>query len=463
MTAITDRLGLARVVVMTPKRRLTVALPEQVPVSSLLPGLLRQGGDDLAIDGLTTGGWTLRRVDGTPLDVTRGLAPQGIHDGEMLCLVPVHQEWPEPDFDDVVDAIADGARRAQRVWAPSATRTCGLAVTVGTVLLITALLLLTPGAAYGSGLVLIGLAVVLTAGGTFLSRALSDAGAGAVVAAPATLVALAGGVLLAQGEDRPWFSPAHLMIGSAAMLLVAVAAMIGVADVRRVFVGAIFAALGGIAGAALAMNAPGTVGAAALLGTTVLLISPAYPILSVRMGQVPLPSVPRDINDLRTADTGPSFQDTVARVTRATDILTGLLLGTAVITLACIVVLALDGSTVPLILAGVISAAHLLRARMLVSAQQRLLPLVSGLVGLGVTATGLTMGMDDQKRLFSVVPVLIVFAIGSCVVALVHSRRAPSPRLGRWADIFDIVLTLAAAPLAASVLGLFSYMRGLAG
>ncbi|MBT0768127.1 type VII secretion integral membrane protein EccD [Kineosporia sp. J2-2] len=463
MTAITDRLGLARVVVMTPKRRLTVALPEQLPVASLLPGLLRQGGDDLAVDGLSTGGYTLRRADGTPLDVTRGLAPQGIHDGELLCLVPLHQEWPEPEYDDVVDAIADGARRSQRAWTPSGTRTTGLAVTVVTTLLLTALLLVTPGAAGAAALVLLGLAVVLTGAGTILSRALSDATAGAVVAAPAMPVALAGGVLIAQGIDQPWLGSAQLMTGSAALLLVAVAGLLGVADLRQVFVGGVVTGLGGLAGAGLAMTAPEALGSAAVCCTVLLLFGAAYPLLAVRLARVPLPTVPRDMDDLRAGDAGPSYPDTVARVTRATDILTGLLLGTAVVTLACTVLLAADGATASLLLAGAVSTAHLLRARMLVAARQRLLPMLTGLLGLGVTVTGLALTLTDTQRLLIVVPILVLFACGSCVVALVHSRRAASPRLGRWADILDVVLTLAAGPLAAAVLGLFPYVRGLAG
>src|SRR2546430_1606296 len=136
MAANTTDAGLARVVVMTPKRRLEIVLPEQLPVAALLPALLRQGGDDLAVDGVTAGGWLLRHIDGTPLDPARTLAAQGIRDGELLFLAPRHVDWPEPEYDDVVDAIAAGARRAARAWTPANTRSFGLGVTALLVLLI---------------------------------------------------------------------------------------------------------------------------------------------------------------------------------------------------------------------------------------------------------------------------------------------------------------------------------------
>jgi hypothetical protein len=44
-----------------------------------------------------------------------------------------------------------------------------------------------------------------------------------------------------------------------------------------------------------------------------------------------------------------------------------------------------------------------------------------------------------------------------------YSTRAPSPRLGRYADLLDILLIVAVVPIACAVLGLYGYARGLAG
>jgi hypothetical protein len=43
------------------------------------------------------------------------------------------------------------------------------------------------------------------------------------------------------------------------------------------------------------------------------------------------------------------------------------------------------------------------------------------------------------------------------------ARRAPSPYLGRAADVLDTLLVISVVPVAAAVLGLYAKARGLAG
>src|SRR5690349_24953239 len=82
--------GLARVTISAPSRRVDVALPEHVPLAELLPEVLRHAGEGLADDGEKHGGWVLRRTDGVALATSQGLYPQGVRDGEVLHLVPAH-------------------------------------------------------------------------------------------------------------------------------------------------------------------------------------------------------------------------------------------------------------------------------------------------------------------------------------------------------------------------------------
>ena len=56
--------GLAKVVIAAPKRRLDLALPEQIPLAMLLPSVLPRADEALADSGLEHGGWTLRRLGG---------------------------------------------------------------------------------------------------------------------------------------------------------------------------------------------------------------------------------------------------------------------------------------------------------------------------------------------------------------------------------------------------------------
>src|SRR3954470_6392658 len=123
-------LGLARVTVAVGPRRIDVTLPEQVPLAELLPSLLRQSGDQAADDGEAHGGWVVRRATGEALGTGQTLATHQVRDGEVLYLAPGRTDWPEPDYDDVVEAIARGARRQGPLWSRATTRRAGLSTAV---------------------------------------------------------------------------------------------------------------------------------------------------------------------------------------------------------------------------------------------------------------------------------------------------------------------------------------------
>jgi hypothetical protein len=62
--------GLARVIIVGPSRRLSLALPERVPLATLLPSVLAQAGEQVEQGpsdkpvGQPVTGWALRRSDG---------------------------------------------------------------------------------------------------------------------------------------------------------------------------------------------------------------------------------------------------------------------------------------------------------------------------------------------------------------------------------------------------------------
>jgi type VII secretion integral membrane protein EccD len=461
--AVSTETGLAKVIVAAPKRRLEVALPEHLPVAVLLPTLLRQGGEDLPNEGVATGGWLLRRADGVPLDGARTLANQAVRDGEVLHLVPRRTEWPELQYDDVVDAIAVGARQGGPPWTRATTRAFGLTVTALTLLLIPVTVLMSGGHWIGPAVASLVLAVLLIAAGIALSRALSDSVAGAVVGALALPYGLLGGFLLL-GGNLPLleFGAPQLLVGSMTMLVLALIGYFGVAELRRFFVAGIVAGLGGAIGATLSLTMVKGVGASAILVALFLIIGPAFPFLSVRMAKVPLPPVPRDAEDLR-GHTFPSLQQTMAQVANSTEILAGALLGAAAITVVGTAVLSATRNATALVLAATVSAAWLIRARMLVAVRQRIAPLVAGVMGLLAAVLGTVVAVPAWARFGLVLPALLLIAVLACVSALVFSRRPPSPYLGRLADISDVLLTLAAGPIAAGILGLYGAMRGMAG
>lgn len=456
--------GLAKVVVVGPKRQLEVALPEHLPIASLLPTLLRQGGDEMVTMGEASGGWVLRRPDGTVLDTGRPLAAQDVRDGEILHLVPRRSEWPQLQYDDIVDAIAAGSRRGGPAWAPSHTRTAGLAGAAGGLLALVVMVLLGGGPRVVPGAVLLALAAVLVGAGATLSRALADSASGAVVAALAMPCAFVGGSVVLGGTlPLTGLGAPHLLTGCAALLIAAVLGQILVDDLQRVFVaGAVVAVAGGM-GAVLAQTLTTAAGAAAVVTVVLLVVAPALPLLSVRLAKVPMPAVPRDADDLRAGDALPPLQQVMDQVGRSLELLTGALLGGSVVWAVGSAVLAFSGTGSGLTLAAVISVANLLRARVLVAVRQRTPVLFAGMSGLVAAAVGAAVAVPGWARVGVVLPLAAGAVVVALVAALVFSRRAPSPYLGRWADILDVVLTLLAGPVAAGVLGLYGVMRGLSG
>lgn len=456
--------GLTRLVVFAPQRRLELAVPDQLPVAHLLPGVLRHAGEELADEGLVHEGWVLRRADGSALAGGASFAAQQVRDGEVLHLVPRRLEWPETSYDDIVDAIAAGNRRRGAQWAGGATRIAGLefagiALVVG---LVTAALIGPPWT-LTAGLTL-GVAGVLLVTGALLARAVADAGAGADVAAAAMPYAFLGGLVLFADEPLSRLGAPHVLTGSALLLVAGVAGHLGTGEHGRLFVAGIFAGGCGVVGAAapLLFSIFDGPGAAALVISLLVLASPLIPAVAMRLGRIPLPDLPRTPEDLIADDPLPDRKSVDAATARADEIHTGALLGVAVVGVACLVLLAIASGWLALSLAGVVSVALLLRARFHAGVRHRVPLLVAGAAGLGLVgvALGLAGGTD---RVVITLPMVTAVALLALAAGLTYRRRPPSPRLGRWADILDVLLTLAVVPLAAGVFGLYPYIRGLGG
>lgn len=251
--------------ISSPQRRVDVALPAAVPLAELLSELLRHAGVGLADDGEQHGGWLLRRSDGTALSPATGLGNQGVRDGSVLHLVPAREQWPELEYDDVVEAIAEGARRYGLGWSPRATRATALAMAgVGLGVALAAAL------RGGSAPACLAIAAVLVLAGSAASRAYGDAVAGAALAGYGLPFAFAGGLLLGGGVGRP----EGLLVACAAILLASVVGALGVAHALRLFAGG---ATAGVLG-----------GAGALLGTAIALaVSLALLVFPLQMPPPP--------------------------------------------------------------------------------------------------------------------------------------------------------------------------------
>nr|WP_030502062.1 type VII secretion integral membrane protein EccD [Micromonospora purpureochromogenes] len=455
--------GLARVTISAPRRRVDVALPEQVPLAELLPEVLRHAGEGLADDGERHGGWVLRRTDGGVLATAQALLPQGVRDGEVLHLVPARAEWPELEYDDVVEAIVDGARRRGAAWSARATRAAALGgaavpLAVGLVAVVAA----GPGERGWPVAVAVALILVLTA--TAASRAYGDGAVGATFGGYALpWAATAGALAVASGDPvgpipgLRWVGAPELLVGSVALLLVAVLGLLGVASRSRVFVAGVTVGVAGVA-SALGGLLLDPAGAAAVLLAVLVFALGGLPLLAIRVGKLPLPPLtlpsPAGTRDL------PDRGRVHAAVARAEEVLTGMLLGHALLAVGAVAVLVATGRTAGLLLAAVAAGVLLLRSRLFVAVRHRVPAVAAGLAGYALLGAVLAERAGPAGR--------FALAVGGLALALVavtagatYARRPVSPYLGRLADLTDTALVVAVVPVACAVLGLYDRARDL--
>lgn len=432
-----------------------LALPADAVVAEIVPGLIARAGEELADQGLRHGGWVLRRFDGTRLENGSTLAANRLLDGEVLRLAPRRLDWPELEYDDLVHAIASGARKKRQRWTSRHTRLAGLG--------------------FGAAVVLLGLVAVLGAGpdwstparwafgqaalllvaGIVLARVVGDSVAGAVAGLLALPYAFVAGAA-SQGGELPLtaFGAPQLLVGCAALIVFALVGHVAVADGRWLFATGVATGLFGLGGAWLGsqLRLPPDHVAAVLVGV-LLPLSPLLASAAIRLGKLPLPVLPQNTADLLRDDPQPPRAEVYHAVERSDDLLTGMLTGASVVCGISLVLLLGSDSRVAHVLAFIGSAGWLLRARLYPVVRQRTPLLAAGLAGpaaalfwLGSADGGLTAGGSG----------LVAFGAVVVAVGLLYSSRATSPYLRRTAEYVEVLLVLAVVPMACWVLGLYA-------
>ncbi|RAY11456.1 type VII secretion integral membrane protein EccD [Actinomadura craniellae] len=456
---------LCRVTIMAPRRRIDLSIPADIPLAQLLPTLLQASGQDLADSGLTHSGWALQRLDEAPFSSAQSLATLGVRDGEVLYLRPQLSQLPELAFDDVADVIATGVNDRPDRWRPETTRRFGLAAAAA---------VLSAGLAVPSlagppwtlmAIVTGVMAVLLVGVGALLSRAAGDAAAGAVLGYCALPYAFLGGLLApARPVPLPSLGALHLLAAFAAVSLVAVAAGFAIAEGLPNFLGIGGVALFGVAGAGcVAGFGLSPVGVAAFTAATGVVLTAMIPSLAFKLARLPLPPVPADADELRSA-ARPFDGPTVLRRTGEADrFATGLVTGVGLMALAGQAFLITADGWLPHTMSVVLSAVLLLRARVFHGRAQRLWMLVVGLAGLAVAALeGAAGGSPGAAALTVLLPLLVAAGVILGMALRLPAGR-PTPFWGRAGDLLDLALVTSLIPLALGLLGLYSWLRGLSG
>ncbi|CAL9441721.1 type VII secretion integral membrane protein EccD [Streptomyces sp. enrichment culture] len=459
---------LCRLTVRAPNVSVDLAVPADVPVTDLLPTLLRYVGEEAEEAGLDHAGWVLQRLGDAPLEEETTLARAGLADGEVLYLRPHTEALPEARLDDLVDGVSDTVGRRMHTWNPEAARGLlgGTAVATVAVALV---LVFWPGVNSGSlRVVCAGVAGLLAlAGAGSASRAVGDrltATALGLLVAPC--FALAGWVLPGgdlTGPDLARVVGARLLAAGAAGAGGAVLALAATAvGAPALFATALVAAATAVTGALLGHTGLDASAAVALVMTVLALGAGAVAPFAFKLAGMRMPALPSSASQLQEGIEPYAGDEVAARTELAGRWVTALFAATGACAVATLAVLAERPDLPEVLTALVLSLLLLLHSRGLVAVGQRLTLALPGVWGLLLLARAWAVDNDGDTRLV-VFAVLLGAAAGLVVATWTVPGRRMLPYWGRAAELAHTVFAVALLPLTLWVAGFFGWLRGLFG
>ncbi len=446
-----------RITVVTPRARVDVALPVQSTLAELVPQLVRLSGAEGQASP-DNPGWVLSRLGDSPFPPGLTVATIGLRDGDVLHLSPRERQVVPLLFDDVVDAIASVAGTRTGAWAGNIARRsaqlAAVAALLGAAVLLAAGLSGTWYAPAACG----GFALVLLFSGGALARAYGDSGSGVACAAAGVGPALLAG-LTAVPPFQASLEVASIAAGLAAVTGYGVLAAVLLSDRLPWFGGlAVATGFGTVATAFVLLSGVPVAGPAAVLAAVVTALAALAPMLALRLGKLPLPRVPADIDSFRAEEEPTLGPDVLDQTATAERILTGLLAALALTAVGSVFALLADDSPWAAALSGVLGLSWLLRSRSYAGTAQRLVLLLAGLAMLARLGAWL---ITWQHGVLVAVAVLVVAG----VLCLAHANRVRrghrSPYWSRMMDIAEFLGLIAIVPLVGAVLNVYVVVRGM--
>ncbi len=442
--------------VLTPRGRVDLALPADVPVAELVPMVLELIGEPSGPDSRGPAPvpqpWQLSGPAGGPLPPEATLDELGVLDGELLHLGPRSSVVAAPVFDDPADALAAAVRDggSAGTWRPGPVAAPAV-VTAAAALL---------GSVRESpvALVVAAAVVAVVGAGVALLHARRVAGDDPASAGSAALCAIApaaaAGVLVLPGP----LGAGQLLLGALAAGLAAAA---GLAVLRRIappLLAAAVVAPALVVATVVRLGAVAPVGAvAAGLVAVALAAGPVLPRAALRVAGMPAPVVPTDLEEIARADTAVLPAPELARrADLARGLFSGISAGTALLAAGGAVVAAADGGWAGATLAAVTVAVLLLRARAF--AEDGPARVLTG----AAVATAVGAGVLAAVEHGPIVRLLTAAGLGLGVLVAVRAAGTQLSPVGRRTlDVLELILTAAAIPAALAAMGLFALVRGL--
>lgn len=463
----TEQPAFCRVTLLTPRSRVDVALPADVPLAELVPLVLELLGEPRPPHSPSP--WRFSGATGGPLPPAATLDGLGVLDGELLRIGPHAPAPAAPVFDDPVDALA--ATAGQGGGTGGAALRAGIAV--GGAVLAGGLVALVQGLSGGPApqVVLMVLAVLLatTATAVCLARAAGAAGdgaagngaarLGAVTAATCAVpfAAAAGWVAVPGPPGSGQLLVAGAAAGTAAAVGQVVVRVIAPVLVATVVVGTVLVVLALLR---LWLHLPPEALAAGA-GASALAVGPLLPRLALRLAGLPQPSVPADADEL--VGTGGLDQLPPDELSDQADLargfLAGLVAGAATVVGAAAVPVAAAGGWSGPALATVILIVTGLRSRGFADRTPARASLIAALAGAAAVAVVVAAHGGPVTRL---VIAAGTGAVGLAAAAMIgRAEPVASPVSRRTVDLLEGALMAAAIPLALGAMGAYALVRGL--
>jgi type VII secretion integral membrane protein EccD len=201
----------SRVTVVTGSRRVDLALPSALPLADVMPQLLRFSAPDERPETPTA--WSVGRVGGPTLSLTRTLGDSGVLDGEVLELRAGPDAVRPAYVEDVRDAVEDAVDASGRSWQPRTTVTFALLVAAAA---LTGAVLLPEARSPHDGVALgtaVATALLATTGGWWAERRGIAPAAATLLAVAALWGALAGWLAGSFTDASVWTRTGGALLG----------------------------------------------------------------------------------------------------------------------------------------------------------------------------------------------------------------------------------------------------------
>ncbi len=432
----------SRVTLVSGARRVDLALPGALPLADVMPQVLRYC--DPAETPESPVAWSLGRVGGPDIPLSRTLHDEEVADGEVLELRAPTETVHPAYVEDVRDAVEDAVDAAGREWTQRAT----IGFALGAAVVAAVALLLLPDLRRPRDPAVPGLATVVTAlavlGAWWAARRGQEAMARALVAVAGAWGAAAGWTAAVyqqaayqQLESVPAFASA--VVGAT---LATVAARL----VTPLAVGQL-AMLVAVAAAAVPGAAFGNTSAAVrLVAVGAVLVVGVLPRLSLTIGGLAG-------DDYRVRTFGlVSAERLAARIRQSNALLQGAILGVATVGGGAATVLIVTGDRWDRWLATLVGLALVLRSRVF-SRVPHVVPLRA--VGLAVLAT---QGFLTLRDALPAAGAVLAAAVALVVLSAVGLSEVTRARVKQTLNIAEAVAVVAMIAIAAGALGAYDWI-----